>query len=411
MDAICSASTRYVRAVASGAAAEAGQERDREQRRREDRQQRAQPRHRPRPAQSSPEGGDARVQRAERGHDQQHRDRRRGVEERAPRRRHREQQARREEGQHGHEQDGPQGPIAALPGQGEQADQGHRDAQEQQDVEQVVAEARDAHLEQAAGSGREIAGERRRVVPREDVEPAQRQRVRGRLAGEGVAEHGPVAEGPRREHEQAHDGDDADQAEPDTPRVVPLHAPGQPRPGQGEPDGLVARQRREADEQADPEEAGVQHPGLPRLAQDARHQQRRAEDEGAEQHRGVGQRGVEQQRQVDRRREPGPGCERSSPPGRQAALQGDVRGEAPGEDGHDRAGDDRDRPGPRASPSRAGSDAARPPGPSGWPRAATAAAARPRTRAAGTRAAACRSSTARPTRGPRPSTRLRATPT
>ena len=88
-----------------------------------------------------PSGREAGVEHAERGDDQQHGRRGRGVEERAPRRRDREQEAGGEERQHGDEHDGPQRAVPALPRQRDEAQERDRDAQEQQDVEQVVGEA------------------------------------------------------------------------------------------------------------------------------------------------------------------------------------------------------------------------------------------------------------------------------
>ncbi len=131
-----------------GAAAERRQEGDREQGRGEDREQRPEPGHRPRPALASGQRGDAGVERPERGHDQEHRHRHRCVQERPPRRRDREQQARREEREHADDQDRPDGAVAGLPREREQPDHRHRDADEQQDVEQVVADPRRPHLEQ-----------------------------------------------------------------------------------------------------------------------------------------------------------------------------------------------------------------------------------------------------------------------
>ena len=230
----------------AGAAAERRQQRDAEQQRGEDREQRAQPRDRLVPAEPPAQPGDPGVERAEAAEQQQDVGRDGRVEERAPGRRDREQEARHEERDEAHEQDRPHGTVAALPREGEEPDDRHRDAQQQQDVEQVVRDPREAHLEQAGRAHGEVARHRRRIVPGEDVEAGHGHRVRDRLAGQRVAEHGPVAGGPRREHEQADDGDDGDQAEPDGPRLV-AQAPREPRPHEREPHGLVAGERREAD--------------------------------------------------------------------------------------------------------------------------------------------------------------------
>ena len=144
--------------------------------------------------------------------------------------------------------------------------------------------------------------------------------------------------------------------------------------------------------------------GAARVAQDAGHEQAAPSARTPNRHRRVGQGRVEEQRQVDGGREPGPDGERPRPARGQAALRGHVRREPPGEH-RARArpasteidlrrahrGLERDRRW-RARTARSGSR----PG-------TTAAAARPRTPGAGRRAAACRSSTARPrrARGPR----------
>ena len=59
-----------------------------------------------------------------------------------------------------------------------------------------------------------------------------------------------------------------------------------------------------------------------------------------ERHRRIGQGAVEEQRQVDRGRQARADGERSGPLRRHPPLLGDVRGEPPGEDRHDRADDD-----------------------------------------------------------------------
>ena len=63
-----------------------------------------------------------------------------------------------------------------------------------------------------AGPDREVAGERRRVVPREDVEAGDGQGVRQRLAGQRAAEHGPVADAHGANTTRATTAGDADRA-------------------------------------------------------------------------------------------------------------------------------------------------------------------------------------------------------
>ncbi len=155
------------------------------------------------------------VERAEGGDQQQHVDRGRGVEEGAPGRRDREQQARREEREQPGEQHGADGTIAALPRQGEQPEDRDRDADQQQDVEQVVADADDAQVHELGRADREVAGEGRRVVPGEDVEPADRERVGQRLARAAGCRTRPSRGSPTGRTRSGDDGDGGDQANPD----------------------------------------------------------------------------------------------------------------------------------------------------------------------------------------------------
>ena len=105
---------------------------------------------------------------------------------------------------------------------------------------------------------------------------------------------------------------------------------------------------------------------------------------------------MEEQRQVDRGHEARADRQRPAPAHRQAALDCDVGGQAPGEHRHQRTDDHRRHLG------RGEGRAERPP--SGWRPATTAAAARPRRPAAGRPAAASGSSRSRRRRGrgPRP---------
>ena len=197
-----------------------------------------------------------------------------------------------------------------------------------------------SHLEEPGGPDREVAGERRRIVPGEDVEARHRQRVRGRLSGQRAAEDHPVAPRPWREHEERDDSGQADQPDALDPGRR-RREPGHHRPGQPDPDRLVARQRRQADErpQADHPQVGQTRPAW--VARDPRHQQARGQGQHRERHRRVRQGGMEEERQVDRGRQAraegqGPGSS-----DRQTAFLRDVGGKAPGEDRHERPDDDR----------------------------------------------------------------------
>ena len=106
-----------------GAARERREQRDREQQRPAHRQHRTGPGDLAGPAQPPRQPGEPGVERPERRDDQQHVHRGRGVEERAPGRRDREQQAGHEERDPAHEHHRPQRAVAGLPRQRQQAEQ------------------------------------------------------------------------------------------------------------------------------------------------------------------------------------------------------------------------------------------------------------------------------------------------
>ena len=114
-----------------------------------------------------------------------------------------------------------------------------------------------------AGPDRQVARQRRRVAPGEDVEAADRQGIGQRLARQRVAEDRPVADGPRGEDHERDDRRDADDREPLPARAAP---PGQPGPGQGEPHGLVAGQRGEAEDGPETEQPRVAGSPVRRVA-------------------------------------------------------------------------------------------------------------------------------------------------
>ena len=126
----------------------------------------------------------------------------------------------------------PQGEAASLPWQRHQPDHRDRDAEQDEHVEQVVRQPGDAQLDQGRRPDREVAGQGGRVVPGEDVEAGQVQRVRDGLARQRAAEDEQVPIRPRREDRRGDDGDDPDQAQPLRPRPIrPRTTPSPPRSG------------------------------------------------------------------------------------------------------------------------------------------------------------------------------------
>src|SRR3954463_1292673 len=106
------------------------------------------------------------------------------MEEGAPRRRDWEDEAGDEEGGDRQDQDRADGRATRLPRQSEQADKRDRKADHEEDREQVVPDPGRSKLEEPGWAGREITGQGRRVVPGEDVEPVEAQRVGGGLPRE-----------------------------------------------------------------------------------------------------------------------------------------------------------------------------------------------------------------------------------
>ena len=211
---------------------------------------------------------------------------------------------------------------------------------QQQDAEEVVAEALDPHLDQPRGTDGEVARQGRRVVPGEDVEAGDRQGVGQGLAGERAAERGPVADRPGQEDEAARRRRPWRRAGPASPgrgRRMPQATMSQ---ASAEEDRLVAGQRGKADEDAQPDDPRVGQAGAARIGGDAGHEQARRQGEDRERHRRVGQRRVEEERQVDRGGQPGPDRERPGAAGGKPAFRRDVGGEPPGQDRHDRPDDD-----------------------------------------------------------------------
>ena len=101
-------------------------------------------------------------------------------------------------------------------GNADEADDRDRHARDEQHAEQVVAEPFDPHLDQSPRPDGEVARQGRRVVPGEDVEAGDRERVGHGLAGERAAERDPVPDRPGQEDQPGDDGDGGD--EPDTRR-------------------------------------------------------------------------------------------------------------------------------------------------------------------------------------------------
>ena len=159
---------------------------------------------------------------------------------------------------------------------------------------------------------------------------------------------------------EAHDRDDADQPQA-LRRGEPRRRQASQAQASGEPDRLVAGQRRGAQQQADRQQPRVREARAARVAEHAGHQQAGAQGEHAEQDRGVRQGGVEEERQVDGRGEARSRSPASAPgPRGSRALARHVRGQAPRQDRQDRARRARDRPARRASRSPAGSARPRP---------------------------------------------------
>ncbi len=152
-------------------------------------------------------------------------------------------------------------------------------------------------------------------------------------------------------------------------------APDGDEPGQAEEHGLVAGQGRESDQDAEGDDLRAREAHPSGIAKDARHQQARGEGERRERHRRVGQGGVEDERQVDRARQPGPERQDPSAAEREPALRGSVGAEAPGEDRHDRADHHRAQLGRRERRRRTAPSGSRP--------GRSAGAARPRRRVGG----------------------------
>ncbi len=187
----------------------------------------------------------------------------------------------------------------------------------------------------------EIARQGRRVVPGEDVEAGDREGVGHGLARERAPEGRPVADRPGQEDEAGDDRDRPDEAGAGAPAEAG-ELPRHDEPGEPEVDRLVSRQGGQADEQPDGDEPRVEESAAARIAGDAGHEQTRRQGEDGERHRRVGERRVEQERQVDRGRQPGPDRERLRPAVREPALGGDVGRQPPGQHRHDRADDDGD---------------------------------------------------------------------
>ena len=260
------------------------------------------------------------------------------MEEGAPGGGDREQQAGDKERHRADQHHGPQRSVAGLPRQRQDADDREGDPQEDQDVEDVVGQALHAHLDEPSRPHGEVAREGGRVVPGEDVEAGDRERVRDRLAGERVTVDDPVPGRPGSEHQQAHDGDHADQPQAlDERRTGP--ADRQPGPHHRDPEGLVAGQRGGAHQQPQCQQSGVQEACAPRVTQHARHQQAGAHGEHPEQDRGIRLHRVEQEWQVDGGAQAGPDRQRPRAAGLHRALLGHICRKAPGQHAQERTED------------------------------------------------------------------------
>ena len=282
---------------------------------------------RARPASSAPE----------RRHDDQHVDGRRGVEERAPGGGDREQR--------GWSRGRSIAPTSTT-GRSARSRACHGSARmpitdsgmprKTRTLKHVVGQALHAHLERAApgpprGSATRVGGSFQAKMSKPVTESA----FETAWPGQRVAEDDPVAGRPGREHQQAHDGDHADQ-----PQAL-RRAASRPRRIASQAQTIATQSASlrvsaaAPTQQAHRQQARVQEARAPRVAQHARHQQAGAQGEHPEQDRGVRLDGVEQQRQVDRG-----GEARSRSP---ASARGPAPARAP-----------RRRPPPGARPARTG---------------------------------------------------------
>ena len=203
------------------------------------RQGRAQPGDLLRPAAPGAQPDEQGVQREQAGHDQQDLDRTGGVQERAPGGRDREDQGRDPEGQEGHDQERPERPdpdrsTAVGAGRSGRSGSWARAGR----VNRLWAEPVDPHLDQAAQADGQVAGQRRRVVPGEDVEAGHRQRV-GQRPGPAAdcrrrSSRGPSRARRRRGRRRPAPGS-AGSGRPERggprPDLAPRTRPGRPRPG------------------------------------------------------------------------------------------------------------------------------------------------------------------------------------
>ncbi len=166
-----------------------------------------------------------------------------------------------------------------------------------------------------------------------------RERVGHRLAGQRAAEDRPVAGRPRREDDQGDDTGQADEADP-FGRGRRRDPPGDDDPDEGQPGRLVAGQRGQAQAHAQGDDPRVGQAPATRVGPDAAHQQAGDQRERREGHRRIGQGRVQDEGQVDRAGQPradgqGPGALHA-----EATLGGDVRGQPPAQDRHDRPDQD-----------------------------------------------------------------------
>ena len=140
----------------------------------------------------------------------------------------------------------------ACHGRASEADERDRQTRQEQDREEVVGEPVDPHLEEASRADGEVARQGRRVVPGEDVEAGHAEGVGDGLTRERAPEHRPVAEHPRQRRPGS-----AIAPTTTTSRSMARRARRAASQIESEPDRLVAGQRRQADEDAEGDDARV----------------------------------------------------------------------------------------------------------------------------------------------------------
>ena len=172
------------------------------------------------------------------------------------------------------------------PGQRREPDEPDRERGQEQHVEEVVREPVDAHLQERGGPDREIARQGRWILEREDVKAGHGERVRERLTGQRAAERHPVADGPGDEHEHGDDPGNDDHAKGRSAGdLAPVEPEDHEDPGNSQPDRLVARPRREPDDDAQRKQSRIREAHATGIGREPRHQEAGTQRKDGEQRR------------------------------------------------------------------------------------------------------------------------------